>query len=231
MEFTEKELKNEIWKDIPNYEGSYQASSLGRLRRILLRDGKIEHSSLMKLCNHGRGYYCTRFSKNNIKKIALAHRMVAMAFIENNDHENKWYINHKDGNKKNNRVENLEWVTPKENSAHAIENGLMIPSKRVIKNDDILKMNDAIKKTINHYNLSESDLKKKTRKRKFVEARQMIFRYLYANTELPIQYISKEFSIHWATIIHHVFNNRIMFQVSEYEELFGKYETPKYRNL
>lgn len=103
----------EIWKDIKGYEGLYQVSNLGRVRR---------QSKLLHLNTNTYGYKHVTLSKGNAQKTALVHRLVASAFIENP--LGLPQINHKDGDKSNNAVSNLEWVTPKENNCHAINSNL-----------------------------------------------------------------------------------------------------------
>lgn len=81
-------------------------------------------SRIMKTHINSCGYVYTRLTKNKIGKNVRIHRIVAMAFIENPEH--KICVNHKDGNKENNRVDNLEWVSHSENMHHAFDNGLCV---------------------------------------------------------------------------------------------------------
>jgi hypothetical protein len=104
----------EEWREIPGYEGFYWASSEGRIRN---RFGKIR-----TLSNHRDGYLKISLSVRNAKTTGSVHRLVASAFIPNP--ENKPQINHKDGNKRNNIISNLEWSTSEENNNHAYETGL-----------------------------------------------------------------------------------------------------------
>ena len=102
------------WRDVPGWEGVYQVSSEGQVRRLT-----INHPTLMD-----NGYMYASFYDKPRKQQKGLHRVVAEAFIPNP--ENKKEVNHKNGNKTDNRVENLEWVSPKENIAHAIESGLLV---------------------------------------------------------------------------------------------------------
>ena len=103
-------IMEEIWKDIPNYNGLYKASNLGRIKNK-------KNIILKNYLNKRTGYIYTHISVNGKPKNIRTHRLVAQAFIPNP--ENKPYVNHKDGNKQNNTISNLEWCTPKENSKHA----------------------------------------------------------------------------------------------------------------
>lgn len=108
---------DEIWKPIESLGGKYEISNFGRIRGIW--SGKI-----LKLSKNNAGYYYARVHKGNNKNITIyIHKMVALAFIPNP--ENKLVINHIDGDKTNNVVENLEWVTHQENTLHAMKLGLM----------------------------------------------------------------------------------------------------------
>lgn len=111
----------EQWKDIPNYEGIYQASSLGRIQRIIPfpKNANKKDSPVLDICFTGNtGYGAVRLNG----KLELVHRIIALSWIENP--ENKPYINHKDGNRKNNNKDNLEWATKAENNQHAYDTGL-----------------------------------------------------------------------------------------------------------
>lgn len=116
----------EIWKDIEGYEGYYQVSNLGRVRSldryitgnngaIYLRQGQIK-----EIKPHHSGYLFVSLMKNRKRKIMAVHRLVAEAFIPNPD--NLPQINHKDEDKTNNRVENLEWCTGKYNCNYGTHN-------------------------------------------------------------------------------------------------------------
>ena len=104
------DLPNEIWKDIPGYKGFYQASNLGRIKRMAA--GKIrEH--ILKQFRVGE-YMSVGPSVNNARTQRRVHRLVAMAFIPN---PNRFpCINHKDENPSNNNVSNLEWCDSKYNN-------------------------------------------------------------------------------------------------------------------
>ena len=120
-------MKNEIWKPIRGYEGVYEVSSLGRVRSL---DRYVKHYTgvLRKLKGKylattiSNGYLSTGLTKNGKTKTHNIHRLMGVSFIPNP--ENKRCINHIDGNKLNNSLENLEWTTDKENLNHAWDNGL-----------------------------------------------------------------------------------------------------------
>ena len=113
--------KQETWADILGYEGLYKVSSTGRVKHVaFIRDGvrKCRFPEYMLSAKpNSHGYIQYHLSKNGRVKAYQAHRLVAMAFISNP--ANKPVINHRNGVKTDNRVENLEWSTVSENTKHA----------------------------------------------------------------------------------------------------------------
>ena len=116
----------EIWKDVVGYENLYQVSNFGNVKR----KGKTKN-----LCKSKNNYYGVKLCKNNIKKYMSIHRLVASAFIPNP--KSLPQVNHIDGNKFNNYVNNLEWVSQSDNEKHAYLLGLTKPTRisPVIKYD------------------------------------------------------------------------------------------------
>lgn len=122
----------EIWKDIAGYKGFYQVSNLGRIKslcRKTLNSKGVYHTvggRIMAPKKDPNGYLSIILSKNQVTKQERIHRLVALAFIDNP--ENKDLVNHMDGNKRNNVVTNLEWVTHSQNHKHAFRTGLRVPT-------------------------------------------------------------------------------------------------------
>lgn len=101
-----KTKENEVWKDVLGFEGLYQVSNFGRIKSLY--NGNVTYGTLNK-----DGYMSYNLYKNRKRYRKLIHRLVAIAFIPNS--ENKKEIDHINCIRKDNRVENLRWVTPKEN--------------------------------------------------------------------------------------------------------------------
>src|SRR3990167_6659485 len=116
----------EIWKDIKGYEWFYQVSNLGgvkSLSRLIKRKVWTPYNGkALKGHNDKDGYLKVLIRNNEIVKYLFIHRLVAISFMENQ--YNKPQVNHIDGNKKNNVVENLEWCSAHENRLHAYKIGL-----------------------------------------------------------------------------------------------------------
>jgi len=101
----------EIWKDIPGYEDIYQASSYGRIKSI-----GHGYPKIISLSENSAGYHAMQLWKDKSSKRFLAHRVVAITFLPNP--KNLPIVNHKNRKKKDNRLENLEWVSVTENASH-----------------------------------------------------------------------------------------------------------------
>lgn len=123
----------EIWKDIPGYERLYQASNLGQIRSLDRtveyvkhysgRDVKAVHNFKGRVLKQSftSGYLGVLLSVDGNKTSELVHRLVASTFVDNPD--NKPQVDHRDGDRTNNHVDNLLWVTSKENHANTISKG------------------------------------------------------------------------------------------------------------
>ena len=113
-------MTKEIWKDVIAYEGIYKVSNLGRVKRIGNgSDGrKLSERIMNQKASGWKGKYLSVvLTKNNESKNQYVHRLVGIAFY-GMPKNNKTQINHIDGNKHNNCLNNLEWVTAKENQQH-----------------------------------------------------------------------------------------------------------------
>lgn len=113
----------EIWKNILGYEGYYMVSNTGKIKSL---SRKVSHSfsgtitmkeRIMKPKRNKNGYMEVNLIKDSKRKTFKVHRLVAINFLDNN--YNKKEVNHIDGDKTNNLINNLEWVTPSENQIHS----------------------------------------------------------------------------------------------------------------
>lgn len=121
----------ELWRPISGLEDNYEVSNLGRVRRIKSGCGTYE-GRILNFIENGKGYVIAPMTLNSKKYRRYVHRLVADAFIPNPD--GKPEVNHIDGNKRNNCVDNLEWVTRSENCAHACRTGLFDMSRVINAN-------------------------------------------------------------------------------------------------
>lgn len=117
----------EIWKDIPEWEGYYIVSTLGRIKRIKVGAGKS--ARFLTPCKDSRGYAHIALSRPSMRNFQThVHRVVALAFL---GPPNGRFVNHRNGDKMDNRDLNLEYVTPMENTGHALRHGLIRTRRQV----------------------------------------------------------------------------------------------------
>lgn len=153
----------EIWKDIVGYEGSYQVSNLGRVRSLDRKDAKGSKikGKLLIIYQNRCGYMQAALYKNAKPKLIYVHRLVATAFIPNLN--NYRVINHKDEDKTNNRVDNLEWCDYKYNNnygkmTHEFRSKLVAGEKHHnarLKEEDVIELRSLYKSGCSIANLSK----------------------------------------------------------------------------
>ncbi|MEQ3340193.1 NUMOD4 domain-containing protein [Clostridium butyricum] len=143
----------ELWKDVKGYEGLYQVSNLGRIKSldmiVIHYNGKKERRKgrVLKLSENEKGYLKVFMCKNKKRECKKVHRVVAETFIPNR--ENLPEVNHKDENKKNNSVYNLEWCTHRYNCNYGTHNLNVSKSKTNGNNS----------KTVYQYDLNKNIIK------------------------------------------------------------------------
>lgn len=163
----------EIWKDIANYEGLYQISNLGRVKSLNYR--KTKKSKVMKTKIDRNGYETISLCKKNKIKTFLVNQLVAKAFIPNPNNYKE--TNHKDEDKLNNCVENLEWCTRSYNINYGKRNEkcsmklkqIKFKIKKVYQYDlqgNLIKVWDSVTNISNYYKISKSHISNVCRKNK-----------------------------------------------------------------
>ena len=129
MSIQDDNRDNEVWKDISGYEEMYQVSNFGRvksLKRYRRRNDKILH-----LANDKDGYLQVNLSRDNKSKTIKVHKLVMLTFV--GERPNGFEINHIDGIKTNNHIDNLEYCTSSEKTQHAYDTGLQPSGKKHYK--------------------------------------------------------------------------------------------------
>jgi hypothetical protein len=155
---------DEIWKDIKGYEALYQVSNLGRVKSCRrevphFRGGKrVVRERILKNSIIKDGYYMVQISKQNVAVSRTVARLVAEAFLLKNGENLE--VNHIDGNKKNNCVTNLEWITHSENQSHAIKNNLykMFPVVKLNSNGEEVESYPSVNDAARMNNLNTGNI-------------------------------------------------------------------------
>ena len=121
----------EVWKKVKGYEGIYEVSNYGNVKRVSGITGvntKYLNGYYLKPLDNGKGYLRVKLTTNNKSKRIMLHRIIAEAFIPNPD--NKPVVNHINHNIVDNRINNLEWCTQSENVLHAVKHGRWTQGRR-----------------------------------------------------------------------------------------------------
>lgn len=153
-----------VWKPIRGYEGYYEVSDDGEVRSLIKWHGtkyiKRENKKMLKKTKTTTGYFKVELCKNKTKKSIRVHRLVAMAFVPNNDMKNRNIVNHIDRNILNNKASNLNWCTTKENAIYSVA----IHRRHKLKKEDeeeMIKMylsRKPIKKILDRFKISGTTL-------------------------------------------------------------------------
>lgn len=120
---------NEVWRDIPGYEGLYQVSDCGNVRSLNYRNKRMVRQLCFK--PHRQGYLQVELHNRGERKTFTVHRLVGVAFVDG--YADGLIINHKDENKKNNHYSNLEWCTVSDNVKHSLHHRISPPRRNYPK--------------------------------------------------------------------------------------------------
>ena len=158
---TEGLSRIESWKDIPNYNGAYLASDLGRIKSNMPHNGTLQR--ILRQHTTKKGYLGCGLYKNKKRKSCQSHRIIAETYIPNP--LNLPEVNHKFGIKDDNRPCQLEWSTHEDNIDHAVEHSLMqkgeIHSNAKLTEKNVLEIRSSIYSVeylANHYNVSKNTI-------------------------------------------------------------------------
>ena len=136
-------MMEEVWKPIEGTDGGYEVSNLGRVMSKMQRNPRIMPQTIQR-----SGYHYVMLHVNNKPTCRRVHRLVAQAFLPNP--ANMKEVNHKDGNKDNNRADNLEWCTRSHNVKHSFDMGLKQPHRWTA--EERKQIADKVKDTIKRKN-------------------------------------------------------------------------------
>lgn len=141
------------WKPVKGYEGLYEINKLGCIKSLQKRN----YNNTLSTRVDRAGYRSTRLCKNGKVIGKFIHRLLAETYIPNP--ENKKFVNHLNGDKLDNRIENLEWVTHSENMLHAYKIGLIKINSKSIVDHCTGKLFNGIKEASNFMGINRSTLK------------------------------------------------------------------------
>ena len=152
-------MEQEMWKDIEEYNGEYQVSNLGRVKSFKNNKEKLLKPFFTK--TNQEGYLVVNLCQNNKRKIKLVHRLVAEAFIPNPN--NFPFINHKDEDKTNNNVDNLEWCDSKYNNNYGtlrekMKKKLSFKVAQYDLNDNLIKIYDSAHEAAKENNIEQGGI-------------------------------------------------------------------------
>lgn len=146
------DFEGEIWNDINGFNGMYMVSNLGRVRSLFRKKSNYNQfvtPKIMRASDNGNGYLFVNLTVNNKSKRFYIHRLVASSFIQNPN--NYPHINHKDENKHNNCIDNLEWCTPAYNNLYGTAKERGRKTRRDNGNCREIDMYDIRGNLIKHY--------------------------------------------------------------------------------
>lgn len=130
-------MNQEVFKDVAGYEGLYQVSNYGRVMSLVNRKGEVmKEPRELKPSVNGAGYCDVRLCKGGIQKTHSVHRLIALAFVPNDDPEVKTTVDHIDEDKTNNRADNLQWLSLTDNIHRSVGNRC---SEGVIKSSESIR--------------------------------------------------------------------------------------------
>lgn len=174
LPFADDAFDAEVWRDVPGFVGYYSVSNWGRVRREKTNKG-TRAGRILRAGRHPAGYIQITLSGGGVQREVLVHVLVAEAFLEPRGVASE--VNHDDGNKANNRVGNLLWVTPKQNSEHAWRTGLSKPHGQKGTASSGAKLNDAAVRFIRASTARQSELA-----RRFHVSQTTIYNIVLRNT-------------------------------------------------